>query len=200
MSVTAAQILLALRMKYANASVVREVTIPDRFELARDRLWRCQNPDWGDRKRAEYAERGEEVAESLPEGWSFLTAKFERRIDALIFGPEITAAEIKVSRSDFARDTLDKRRAWMEHVHRFVYVVPAGLVRPDEVGHGCGLIEFDVDVHNPTVYAHGLKTVKRAVRNKSPKPLPQSVTRAMAGRVSRYEQSAERAKATGVAA
>lgn len=64
-----------------------------------------------------------------------------RRIDALLIGKsgQRTAIEVKVSRADYKRETMEKRRAWQAITHRFIYAVPPGLITPDEVPDGCGL-------------------------------------------------------------
>lgn len=74
-----------------------------------------------------------------------------RRIDYLLMrisrrsSPrhERIALEVKVSRADFKRDTDEKRAAWFGVSDRFAYVTPKGLITPDELPAGCGLIEFD---------------------------------------------------------
>jgi hypothetical protein len=74
-----------------------------------------------------------------------------RRIDVLLvrraprrgLGPlDLLALEIKVSRSDFLADLRDpaKQDRWRDIAHRHAYVVPAGLVRVDEVPAGSGLL------------------------------------------------------------
>jgi hypothetical protein len=106
-----------------------------------------------------------------------------RRIDGLLYeSGRLTAIEIKVTRADFRNDTAEKRRAWMEHTHRFVYATPAGLVSPDEVPEGCGLWEVD----EATGF---VKSRKRAVIRKDPTPLPVHVLGAMLYRVSKYEKA-----------
>lgn len=52
------------------------------------------------------------------------------------------AMEIKVTRSDFLRDIRDpsKRQPFVENSTGFYYVVPQGLIEPDEVPEGCGLM------------------------------------------------------------
>ena len=73
-----------------------------------------------------------------------------RRIDMLLMRTgrnaprhERIALEIKVSRSDFKRDTAEKRRAWFDVADRFAYVAPVGMIAKSEVPAGCGLIEYD---------------------------------------------------------
>lgn len=52
------------------------------------------------------------------------------------------AYEIKVSRTDFLRElNQPEKREWAEEVaHEFYFVVPAGIVKPEEVPEGCGLL------------------------------------------------------------
>lgn len=52
------------------------------------------------------------------------------------------AIEIKVSRSDFLADVKDpaKQAGWRETAHRHAYAAPVGLVRPDEIPAGSGLL------------------------------------------------------------
>lgn len=101
-----------------------------------------------------------------------------RRIDILLFNgnQSRTAVEVKVSRADFFRDTLEKRAPWMAVVHRFVYATPPGLVRLEEVPEGCGLWE---------VSGGAVSVVKKARINHDPSPLPQQVLVAMAYRLNR---------------
>jgi hypothetical protein len=59
-------------------------------------------------------------------------------------GPfDLLAVEIKVSRADFFTDVREpaKQEAWRAITHRHAYAVPKGMVRPDEVPAGSGLIE-----------------------------------------------------------
>ena len=73
------------------------------------------------------------------------------RIDVLVIqrarragaGPlDLLALEIKVSRGDFLADVRDpaKQERWRQVAHRHAYAVPAGLVRPDELPAGSGLL------------------------------------------------------------
>lgn len=196
-------LLAALRKKHSADAVVREVVIDDPFEEGyryRDRIDRYEAMSTSDhdhfahwvRRELDTAERrGVAVPDRVPEGWSLRSSIPRRRIDALIFASTgITAVEIKVSRADFRRDTDEKRRAWRSVTNRFVYLVPKGLVTPDEVADGCGLWEFDETTTGPFGYQHGISTTKRAKTNKDRQPLPFQVTRAMAYRVSNQERSA----------
>lgn len=59
-------------------------------------------------------------------------------------GPiELLAIEVKVTRADFLNDarTPAKQQAWRTIAHRHAYAAPAGLIRPEEVPAGSGLIE-----------------------------------------------------------
>lgn len=99
-----------------------------------------------------------------------------RRIDAFGINSGIrTAYEIKVSHSDFLRETDAKRRAWMSISHRFIYVCPAGIIQPEEVPEKCGL-QWVVEetTHNGRTW-HKLETKKRAVQNKEPEPIPSQI-------------------------
>ena len=105
-----------------------------------------------------------------PEGHSYV-----RRIDALMWQSfERTAIEIKVSKADFNRDTYWKRRAWQNVTHRFIYAVPHDLdvIAP----HGCGLWKVHED--------GSIEITKKAIVNKTPEHLPQSVIQRMAYRIS----------------
>jgi len=148
----AADIIAAIRSKYPTAALVPELTIED-YDL----------PDTGAPTEAMYMPAG-----ARPEGH-----KYSRRIDALMFESLIrTAVEVKVTKADFNRDHYWKRRAWQRVTHRFIYAVPAGLdvVAP----HGCGQWAID-DAGRITV-------VKKAIVNRVPEPLPQTVIQRLAYR------------------
>lgn len=57
-------------------------------------------------------------------------------------GFQAVAYEIKVSRSDFKRDTHAKQRQARLFSDRFYYVAPQGLIRTEEVPDWAGLYEF----------------------------------------------------------
>lgn len=195
-AMTAGLLLTALRQKHSGDAVVREVVIDDTYEFAirrraeieRARAW---GEDHAEMAEARYVARGKEIADAVPEGWEYRASVPQRRIDALILASTgITAVEIKVTRADFKRETDAKRRAWRAVTNRFVYLVPKGLVTPDEVADGCGLWEFDPELHGQYRWQHGITSVKRAVSNKHPEPLPFQVTRSLAYRVSNAERKA----------
>ncbi len=105
-----------------------------------------------------------------------------RRIDALwISGAQRTAFEIKVSRSDFLRETEEKRAPWKRVCHRFIYVCPAHLIQPREVPADCGL--WWIHPYGTNRYQH-VEVKKRATINREPEPLPQSIFVTLAHRAS----------------
>jgi len=109
-----------------------------------------------------------------------------RRIDALIVrGDQRTAVEIKVSHSDFLRETDAKRRPWLPIVHRFVYVCPANVIQPHEVPQGCGLQWVVEDAYGRGPKFRTLETKKRAVINKNPDPIPNQLFVSLCYRASR---------------
>lgn len=105
-------------------------------------------------------------AVTLSEEWAFLTqvplrspgSRNERIIDALAVrcwgggkGFERLAFEVKVSRSDYRNETPEKRAPAEASAHRCAYVVPAGLIRTDELPAGWGLIEvYETPADRPT--------------------------------------------------
>lgn len=202
-AVTAATLLAALRQKHSGDAVVREVVIDDPFEEGirfRDRIDRyteqSQSPSdhfaqWIEREKERAERRGISIPETVPEGWTLRSSIPRRRIDALILASTgSTAVEIKVTRADFRRETDEKRRAWRAITNRFVYLVPKGLVTPDEVADGCGLWEFDAVAHGAHRWQHSITVTKRATTNKEPAPLPFQITRSLAYRVSNHERAA----------
>lgn len=83
-----------------------------------------------------------------------------RRIDFWTLCPQegkgylSVAYEIKVSRSDFKRDTAFKQREARLYADRFYYVTPKGLLSKDEIPDWAGLMEwsgtrFTTPVHAP---------------------------------------------------
>lgn len=97
-----------------------------------------------------------------------------RRIDALMFDNLIrTAIEIKVDLADVKRETWQKVQPWRRVCHRFVYVVPAGLIDVPPV-YGAGLW---------WVHDDGRIEVKRKAKvSRTPEPLPQRVVQVLAYR------------------
>ena len=169
--ITSKILLKALRNKYPNAAVLSEVTMEDEEELAKvataEVILRPQ-------LRKYYESKGINCDVELPEDFMLNKSVYNRRIDALIFEwKQRTAVEIKISRSDFFRDTAEKRAPWQKHTHRFVYLVPKGLVKPEEVPQGCGLWEYENGY---------IKIVKKAVSNKQVTDFPMSMTKYFAWR------------------
>jgi hypothetical protein len=119
-----------------------------------------------------------------------------RVIDALLVQKQVrTAIEVKISRLDFRNDTDAKRRPWMEVTHRFVYVVPHGLIKPSEVPSNCGL--WYIKRLGPKKFK--VSVVKRATHNEEPKPLPEKIMTAIMHRATRQPRIvAEWAKVAAV--
>lgn len=177
---TSKELLLALRHKYRDAAVLAEVTMDDEQELERARTAEVLlYPSM----RKTYEKDGLSCDAVLPDGYSPYHAITRRRIDALIFETKHrTAVEIKISRADFFRDTEAKRSAWMKHTHRFAYLVPKGLVKPEEVPDGCGLWEYENGV---------IAITKRAKINKGAEEFPAAMTKYFAWRAFAAERKLE---------
>lgn len=188
----AKEVLLGIRLTRKDP-IVREVVINDPLQnqiYARYRadLWPNIYTD------EHFAAQGIQPVDEVPEGWRPTTAVFRRRVDALMFGARgLTAIEIKVTRPDFFADTAEKRGPWMDVTDFFVYATPPGLVTPDEVPKGCGLWEVEPIYFTPQGRMLGaqIKTVKRAVRNKGVRPLPDQVMKALTWRLSNRERQEE---------
>lgn len=142
----ASEVLATLRRVHWRAAFVPEVTISDEWAAF----------DW----------EPTDLAAPLP--------VHTRRIDALMFESCVrTAIEIKVSTADARRESPNKVHPWRRVVHRFVYVVPAGLVEVPPV-YGCGLW---------WVHPNGRIEIRRKTPfNKTPDPLPQRVVQILAYR------------------
>jgi hypothetical protein len=181
LTVTAAEILAAIREAYPKCAVVREVSVNDAHEQAI--YWRYQlDGPRGAWWAKHLTDMDGPIAEAVPEGWTPHTSIPVRRIDALLRDTSgYTAIEIKVTRADFKRDTEEKRRAWRDHTRRFIYAAPAGLLTASEMPAGCGLWEFD---------GRRLTVAKKATINKTPLPFPKAVFDTMLYRVSNYERAA----------
>lgn len=115
-----------------------------------------------------------------------------RRIDALMIKNKVrTAIEVKVTRSDFMRETQRKRQVWQDLCHRFVYAVPEGLIRPDEVPDGIGL--WEVSRRLVPAGATTVNVTKRARLNRDPGPVPEQLFVAMCYRAMKNDLEAEAA-------
>ncbi len=75
--------------------------------------------------------------------------------------PCVTIYEVKVNRNDFLSDI--KWPAYKKYCHRLYFACPKGLIAPDEVSNGVGLIYY-----NPENQA--LHTAKKAVYQDNPLP------------------------------
>lgn len=100
---------------------------------------------------------------------------------------QVVAVEVKVDRADFAREveTPEKRAAWEDVASEFWFATPAGLVQPDEVPEGCGLLE---------VWGQKLRARKRAQARKTAgadPPLLRAIVRRLAGDVEQAERERE---------
>jgi hypothetical protein len=179
---TSKLLLAALRKKYTKAAILREVTMEDTDEQARYDQFRARNNRHYKPGSKYYIAIDYSV--HVPEDYKPYEAKLVRRIDALMFeGQQRTAIEIKISRADFFRDTPEKRAAWQKHTHRFVYLTPKGLVKPEEVPEDCGLWEWD---------GATITSIKRAKVQKDPVEFPSSMTRYFAWRAFAAEQQVAR--------
>ena len=169
--VTSKQLIEALRRKYPQLPILSEVTMEDEKEAHRNRTAQAQRSVYY--KRA-YDKRGLSYDAELPEGYDVTKSVTFRRIDALMWdSQQKTAVEVKISRADFFRDTDAKRDAWKRHTHRFVYLVPKGLIKLEELPLGCGLWEYE----------NGSITVtKKAIINKEVQDFPESMVRYFAWR------------------
>ena len=162
---TAAQVLDAIATKYRTSVLLRELVIAD---PAHDALV----DEWS-------ATAGLGSSIPFPPGAS-------RRIDALLLegGTLRTAIEVKVSRSDFLRETPQKRAAWERVTDRFVYACPSGLIQPDEIPPHCGLWWIAAD--------QSVIVKSRARKNRTVQPLPHQITVALAYRLKNAETELRR--------
>ena len=118
-----------------------------------------------------------------------------RRIDYLLMrisrrsSPrhERIALEVKVTRADFKRDTPEKRAAWFGVSDRFAYVAPVGMIQPEELPEGCGLMEFNPEaIFGSDVLKWKVIAPKKA---EPPTPFDTQFFAYLFGRASRAEQS-----------
>jgi hypothetical protein len=160
----ATEVLDAIARKHSGCALLREVTVTDRdiVDPAREawKQWRPGDP--------------------MPE---YDSAPVYRRIDGLMLDGSSTrtAIEVKISRTDFLRETEEKRRPWRKITNRFIYATPAGLLKPEEIPDGCGLWEVD---------GNTVRIVKRAKSNPTPEPIPHQVLVALAYRLQRSTSGA----------
>ncbi len=82
-----------------------------------------------------------------------------RRIDFWTLHPHegkghvATSYEIKVSRSDFKRDSAMKQRESRLYSDQFFYVAPTGLIKADEVPDWAGLQEWNGEKFRTSIHA-----------------------------------------------
>ena len=122
-----------------------------------------------------------------------------RRIDYLLMRisrrsqprHERIALEVKVTRSDFKRDTDAKRAAWFAVADRFAYVAPAGMIQPEELPAGCGLMEYNPEA----VFGSDVLKWKVLAPKKAEPPIPFDTQffAYLFGRASRAEDALRRA-------
>jgi hypothetical protein len=122
-----------------------------------------------------------------------------RRIDYLLMRisrrsqprHERIALEVKVTRADFKRDTDEKRAAWFGVSDRFAYVTPVGMIRPEELPAGCGLMEYNPEA---TFASDVLKwKVVAPKKSEPPTPFDTQFFAYLFGRASRAEDALRRA-------
>ena len=118
-----------------------------------------------------------------------------RRIDGLDFSStKRTAFEVKVSRSDWRRESEEKRRAWRSVTHRYVYVSPESVIPVDEVPSDCGLWWVYLDpVQGTDRKVPRIQVVKKAPNNPEPKDLPWRVTMNLCYREQKHRKQVKRA-------
>ena len=121
--------------------------------------------------RREASRAGADVPDLVAGSWI-------RRIDGLDFSStKRTAFEVKVSRSDWRRESEEKRRAWKSVTHRYIYVSPEGVIPVDEVPDDCGLWWVFLDPVNGTDRkVPRIQVMRKAPANPSPANLPWRVT------------------------
>ena len=108
------------------------------------------------------------------------TAAWKDRIDMLAVGvfnstQGSQAFEVKVTRGDMMNelDQPAKNKFWRENANRFWYVCAPGIVTPDEIPEGCGLLVAQR-------YQGGWHLVrKKMAKNHKGRDLPQSIWRRM---------------------
>lgn len=108
-----------------------------------------------------------EVPERTSDAWI-------RRIDGLDFSSTMrTAFEVKISRSDWKRESPEKRRAWKLVTHRYIYVSPDGVIPVDEVPDDCGLWWVFLDaVEGTDRTVPRIQVMRKAPKNAEPIDLP----------------------------
>lgn len=155
-----AESLLDILERKAKGAFIREIGIYDQ-EVVDNAEARRQARHDGDK----------DVPEAVAGSWI-------RRIDGLDFSSTLrTAFEVKVSRSDWRRESEEKRRAWRSVTHRYIYVSPEGVIPVSEVPDDCGLWWiFQDPVSGTDRTVPRIQVMKKAPKNPSPHDLPWRVT------------------------
>lgn len=164
-TLTAAKVLDAIAAKYDTSVLLRELVLADPAHNVLVDEW--------------LAAGGPESSIPFPVGAC-------RRIDALMLegGTRRTAIEVKVSRSDFLRETPEKRAVWESVTDRFVYACPSGLIQPGEIPPHCGLWWIGPD--------QSVTVKSRARKNRTVQPLPHQITVTLAYRLKNAQTALRR--------
>ena len=78
--------------------------------------------------------------------------------------------EVKVSRSDFRRDSLEKQQHALRYSNRFYYLVPAALITKDECPEWAGLIWWTPPEERETRWQDPFSYRKRAPQREKEEP------------------------------
>lgn len=99
---------------------------------------------------------------------------------------ERLAIEVKVSRADFLSDVArpEKQAPWRAVAHRHAYAAPAGLIRPEEIPAGSGLLEVKRGGYSGS---HTVRWALRAPFETRPGELPSWLVSTLAHRLSSAE-------------
>ena len=157
--VTAEDILDIIEGK-AKGAFVRELGIYDQEVVSAAKARQ-------DALSASFKDPSVQIPDHLPDAWI-------RRIDGLDFSSVTrTAFEVKVTRSDWRRESPEKRRAWKAVTHRYIYVSPAGVIPVDEVPPDCGLWWVHLDpVPGTDRTVPRIETMRKATKSNEPSDLP----------------------------
>ncbi len=116
------------------------------------------------------------------------TTNSRRTIDFFAIGNwsktvDSVAVEVKISRSDFQRELDDpsKRELWEKEAMECWFAIPAGLIKPEEIPEGWGLLE---------VCGEGLRSKRKAPQRRVEQS--KAVMRSMIRRASEEEAEARR--------
>lgn len=190
---TAKILLEALDYKYGKKhAIIREITVEDVIVSNRSKAYYRDNYP---RVAADWEKKGIDPASfGSSDGYVPGEETAYRRIDALMVGAkdkagvhQRTAVEVKISRADFRRDTLEKVRTWQSLSHRFIYLVPAGLIKPDElIDPAMGLWWWHAGDENSPGTIEIVKTAKTNVN--APECLPEELQTRLMWRLAIAEQ------------